>query len=398
MNLRGDRPSHEVARSSFAERRRGRHSLPAAMSGLVAVAILALSGCKTGGTSSPLAWWPGSSKGPADNEKLASAPSFDGKVEKPSETQRPYPTTTTPQSYAVDGQKPASLASAPAATPAAAPSVFAGGNSPDAYGTRGAVAASNPTATASPATPGGVAAQVGPYQGWPAGGGPTATAPTSPPPSPSGPAAFAGLPATSPSTATPAMPATPPAAGSPATPPAAGSSAALGFGSASSMTPDALEPPARYADSRFGQAAAAAPSFSAAASSSSSATVSEPATEPSSRYSTSGASQFGSQPFAAAAAAAPAAFAASAPPPSPSDALPQAASAVGDPSAVPPQTSVNRLRAPSGSAGPSTPPARRPDPGYRPGGTSTYRPSQAIVGEPADDGPVRQASFQSPLR
>ncbi len=362
MNLRGHRPSHEVARSSFADRCRGRHSLPAAMSGLVAVAILAVSGCKTGGTGSPLAWWPGSSKGSADNEKLASAPSFDGKVEKPSETQRPYPTTTTPQSYAIDGQKPPSLASTATTT---APPASAGGNSPDAYGTRGPVAASSQAAPSTPATPGGVAAQVGPYQGWPAGGGPTATAPPSPPPAP------AGL------TATPS---------SPATPATAGSSAALGFGSASSMTPDALEPPARYADSRFGEAAAAAPSFSAASSSSSSsATASEP--EPSSRYSTSGASQFGSQPFAAAA-----------PPPSPSAAPPQAALGVGDPSAVPPQTGVNRLRAPNGSAGPSTPPARRPDPGYRPGGTSTYRPSQAIVGEPADDGPVRQASFQSPLR
>ena len=125
MNSRGHRPSHEVAHSSFAERRRGRHSLPlpAAMYGLVALAIFAVSGCKTGGTSSPLAWWPGSSKGSADNEKLASAPSFDGKVEKPSETQSPYPTTTTPQSYAIDGQKAPSLASAtppPGSPPTAA--------------------------------------------------------------------------------------------------------------------------------------------------------------------------------------------------------------------------------------------------------------------------------------
>lgn len=368
MNLRGHRPSHELARSIFAERPRGLRPPPAAMAGLVAVAILAVAGCKTGGASSPLAWWPGSSKGSADNEKLASAPSFDGKVEKPSETQRPYPTTTTPQSYAIDGQKPPSLASA-AAPPGAPPS--AGGNSANTYGTP-PLAASSPAAMPPPANTGGAAAQVGPYQGWPAGGsGPTATPPP-PPPAP------AGLTATSSSAVN-----TPSAA----TAPSAGSSAGLGFGSASSMTPDALEPPARYADSRFGGATAAASSFSSASSE---------AAVPPSRYSTSGASQFGGQPVAA--PAAPAAFAAPAVPMSPSAAPPAPASSVGDPSALPPQSGVNRLRAPSGSAGSSTPPARRPDPGYRPGGTSTYRPSQAIVSEPADEGPVRHVSFDSPLR
>jgi hypothetical protein len=346
MNLRGHRPSHDVARPIFAEQRRDLRLYRTAMPGLAAVAILAVAGCKTGMNSS-LAWWPGASKGAADNEKLASAPSFDGKVEKPSDTQSPYPTTTTPQSYAIDGQKPPSLASA--APPPGSPPTAAG-NVPVTYGATPPVASSTPEATATPPSPGTVAAQVGPYQGWPASGSaPAATPPSPPPPSP------------------------------------AGSSAALGFGSASSMTPDALEPPARYADARFSEASAPASSFS----SSPSSTTPQPmpaqvvpaqpvpaqpaATVPTSRYATSAASQFGGE-------------------------TPVPVSDVGDPSGFAPQSGVNRLRAPSASAAPSTAPGRRPDPGYRPGGTSTYRPSQAIVDEPADDRPVRQASYDSPLR
>ncbi len=357
MNLRGDRPPHDGARSIFA----------ATMTGLAAVAMLGVSGCKTGGTNSSLAWWPGASKGAADNEKLASAPSFDGKVEKPSETQSPYPTTTTPQSYAIDGQKAPSLASA---TPPPGSPPTAAGNSPVSYGATPPAAASTPAAAATPASPGTVAAQVGPYQGWPAGGNTpagTSPSPTSPPPSP------------------------------------AGSSATLGFGSASSMTPDALEPPARYADARFSEPSAPASSFSSAppattpqATMSQSVPPQQVASGPTSRYATSGASQFGGEPLAS--PAAPAAFV---PPAAPSAVPPPAAppaSDVGDPSAFAPQSGVNRLRAPSASAAPSTAPGRRPDPVYRPGGTSTYRPSQAIVGEPADEGPVRQASFDSPLR
>ena len=356
MNVRGDRPPHDGARSIFA----------ATMTGLAAAAMLGMSGCKTGMNSS-LAWWPGASKGSADNEKLASAPSFDGKVEKPSETQSPYPTTTTPQSYAIDGQKAPSLASA--APPPGSPPTTAG-NSPVTYGATPPVAASTPVATATSASPGTVAAQVGPYQGWPAGGSTPAATPPSPPP-----------------------------------PSAAGSSAALGFGSASSMTPNALEPPARYADARFTEASAPASSFSSAPPATTPEATTpqsvpsqqvpsqQVATVPTSRYATSGASQFGGEP-----AAAPAAFV---PPasPVPAAAAPVTPAAdVTDPSVFAPQSGVNRLRSPSASAAPATAPGRRPDPGYRPGGTSTYRASQAIVGEPAEDGPVRQASFDSPLR
>jgi hypothetical protein len=52
---------------------------------------------------------------------------------------------------------------------------------------------------------------------------------------------------------------------------------------------------------------------------------------------------------------------------------------------------------PAGSSLPATPPRRRPDPGYRPGGTSSYRPSSSIlVGGPSTDPAVRAASFDIP--
>jgi hypothetical protein len=42
-----------------------------------------------------------------------------------------------------------------------------------------------------------------------------------------------------------------------------------------------------------------------------------------------------------------------------------------------------------------TPPTRRPDPGYRPGGTSSYRPAKTLLaGEEADEG-VQPASFET---
>ena len=79
------------------------------------IAALAVAGCKTSGTNPSLSWWPGSGKDA--NAKLASAAGHDDAVKKPSETQSPYPTTSTPESYALDGTK------SPAASGPSAPSV-----------------------------------------------------------------------------------------------------------------------------------------------------------------------------------------------------------------------------------------------------------------------------------
>jgi hypothetical protein len=41
----------------------------------------------------------------------------------------------------------------------------------------------------------------------------------------------------------------------------------------------------------------------------------------------------------------------------------------------------------------TTPPARRPNPGYRPGGTSSYRSSRDMLG---GEGSIQPVSFDSP--
>jgi hypothetical protein len=62
------------------------------------------------------------------------------------------------------------------------------------------------------------------------------------------------------------------------------------------------------------------------------------------------------------------------------------------PPAVPASTPATPASLPSAS------PTRRPDPGYRPGGTSSYRPSQAIIATdpPASPAGVRTASYEEP--
>jgi len=74
--------------------------------------------------------------------------------------------------------------------------------------------------------------------------------------------------------------------------------------------------------------------------------------------------------------------------------LPATASPLTAPTATPP----TGVPAAPGLLQPSAQPVRRPDPGYRPGGTSSYRPSRAIL---ADDsapasGDVRTAAYEEP--
>ena len=81
---------------------------------------LGLVGCKVG-MGSKLSWWPGA--GSKDNANLAAGSSSGSAapidtVTKPSETQNPYPTTTTPEGYAIEGQRASALASAGASSAA----------------------------------------------------------------------------------------------------------------------------------------------------------------------------------------------------------------------------------------------------------------------------------------
>ena len=91
------------------------------------------SGCKSG--SSMGSSWGSFGMGGPDPATLAEAPAFDGDTTKPSSNAQPYPTTSTPESYALQpGQETALVA-------AAAPS-----QSPVTYG-------STPPAAVDPITP-----------------------------------------------------------------------------------------------------------------------------------------------------------------------------------------------------------------------------------------------------
>jgi hypothetical protein len=72
---------------------------------IVGVSLLSVAGgCRSGSSwSKPSTWAFGG--GGATEESLASAPAFDGAVQKPSETSTPYPTTTTPEGYVLTGSE-----------------------------------------------------------------------------------------------------------------------------------------------------------------------------------------------------------------------------------------------------------------------------------------------------
>lgn len=313
--------------------------------------LVVASGCKSGASfSKPTSWWAlGGSK---DSGQLASAPPFEdgasdsGNVSKPSSMASPYPTTTTPQGYVMDTD-PAAPAAAQAAagqlpnypsTDDAAPVTYGQPaptpmTYPDTAGMAGAAAMGG--------TVGGIAAQAGPY---------------------------ATLPAATPTPAS-VVAATP----EDAVIPSRIADSRLGSSFGDSVVPAQTTPPTATGYDTSGQA------FPSPAES---------------RYGDTNPSRFGGSSFGAAAgtAATPAA-AVAAPPPSPSN--PASAFPAAD---SPAPFSTDPLpSSPAGSSPPATPPRRRPDPGYRPGGTSSYRPSSSIlVGGPNTDPAVRAASFDTP--
>lgn len=320
---------------------------------VVAGLVLVASGCKSGVSfSKPSSWW--ASGGSSDPAKLASAPPFEetssgeGGVAKPSSMASPYPTTTTPQGYVMN-----EATAAPAASPAMArasanqlpnyPSTDDA--APVTYGQPAPAPMTYPDTAemagtaAAGAAAAAVAAQTGPY----------ATLPTA---------------------------TQPPAAMTPA-------------------TPDTVVTPTRVADSRvgssFGDSVAPAPAAA-------------PLAAPESRYGDVNASRFGGSGFGAAAAAPPMVPASEPPLASnpasafsmPAPSAPMSSAPMPSSPATPPLPD-SPPASPAGSSLPATPPRRRPDPGYRPGGTSSYRPSSSIlVGGPNADSAVRAASFDTP--
>jgi hypothetical protein len=287
-------------------------------------------GCKTGSWAAKPAWWSFGQTQPAAGNGLAAAPTFEGDATKPSATAKPYPTTSTPQGYVLDGSGGPPVADA-------APVTY--GVTPPPTAAPANLAQWSPPAAAAPAAggAGAIAPQVGPYA--------TNTA----------------------------VPASPPAA------PVAANEPAAALAAVPPMSPAAVAPAPRMADAR-----AASPDWTGTANA-----VSPPS--PSGRYGAVGSSRFAGGQDVPAAAAFSAVPADATPPPA---ALPPAspfAIPAAAPGAVPAEVSAPEALPPLTS--PAAAP-RRPDPGYRPGGTSSYRPGRSSIA--ADDGGgVQPAAFES---
>jgi len=361
--------------------RRGRNPattalFAAALMGCVVPAV----GCKTGTSLTKPSWLTFGGTPKADADALASAPPYGGDIKKPSESAKQYPTTSTPSGYVITGSNNSTAAVAQqfqAAQPQA-PVVY-GSTPPPSMAATG-VAATPPSAISQQPAPSSIAPQVGPYASLASDSIPPPGQPL-PPIAPSttpsmagtsgmsGPSGMASMPST---TATPAETALP--------------NAAYSNFSAPTASPISAAPPApRMADARAADPAAAIPAAAL------------PAEQPAyggSRYSASTGSRFGGTEAASFSPAA--AF----PPASPAAATESGfAAPAAAPLGAPPSFSPPASTAAPGLLQPSSQPVRRPDPGYRPGGTSSYRPSRTILADesaPAASAAVRTASYEEP--
>ena len=370
-----------VSAAGGASIRRGR--LGAVAIGIL-LASLAGGGCRSGVRSMSAPKWPsfGASKPKGiDDTALTAAPKIDAPTTKPSAAATPYPTTSTPAGYVVNEASPtAGVAAVGIQTAATDPATVTYGVAPPP---QLAAAAGDPRSAPTPgsAPPQSISPQVGPY----------ATLPTPPPPA-----------------ETPAVPGLPPSGLplEPVPPPpaqVAGSPPGGGYPLAPPATPSAFPStagyePSRVADARSVAVEPAAPGYAAAgvaagaAATSTLATINPPESGTPARYA-SDRSRFG-DPVADPALTAPGgAF-----PVSPSaDAgwsgsagLPAAAPAAAPPPGPFPAANPDGL---------TSPPVRRPDPVFRPGGTSSYRPAEQIFvdEQPVAPSAVRTASYETLL-
>ena len=319
--------------------------------------VAGVTGCKTGTAGMKPSWWTFGGGPQQESSKLAAAPSFNGGTEKPSASAKPYPTTTTPNGYVLNGGAPSAGAVATTEPAAATAPVTYGITRPPAKADPVAAATAPAAATSAP-TAGSLSAispQVGPY----------AALPSEPPAAPN------DLP--------------PLQAIGAAAPAAAG---AAGYG--------ALPPPAtppdmqRVADAR---GSAGWP-------------VQQPApASAGSRYDSANGSRFGGGGSAIDQSLPPPATAAfpSAAMPAALEPLPAAPPSAVAPLAVPP--SAPGFPPPPAAGVPAAAPAsvpqpRRADPVYRPGGTSSYRPNRAILAADPPEvraGDVRTVGFDAPV-
>ena len=309
---------------------------------LAAIALLlaAASGCKSGSWASRPSWMGGVTPSAST---LGAAPSFDKTVAKPSETAKPYPTTTTPEGYVLSDTTQTAGAASPPATGLAP-------TEPSAVTYGSATAAAQPAdprayrqAPTTPATaPQSITSQVGPYAALEPASDPT-------------PAADAAATVTAGLAAAPAF----------------GEAAAPG----TSPVPPASE---RMADARSSGWVPTPPNQPMQQTPPVQPANPAPVGGQDSRYGAATASRFsgGSQPLPPPASA-PAGFA--------------------DPGTLPPAVPAAPVLPATPPALPGTiqPPTRRPDPGYRPGGTSSYRPTKSLLAGEENAPLVQPVSFDS---
>jgi hypothetical protein len=333
---------------------------------MAAAVTVGTGGCRTSSWTAPSSWSMFSSQ-TKDADKLAAGGAAPGDLTKPSATAQPYPTTSTPQSYSLAG----GTSAPPAGGVAQASTSRTNDMGPVVYGSTPPAAIAAPPALAAAPTIGAsppagpplstISPQVGPY-------------------APSNPVAPGGFAA-----------AAPPAASSP------------------ELTP-AAAPPERLAQNQpsFSSGPGASASGVSSQSGSSWGGASADALAGGSRYATGGSR------FSGPTDAAPAASSWPTPPPpqtttgaDPSTGFqplltPPPATEIQPPAAVPapPEAQAPGFQSPAFQPPPAappsipagTPPARRPDPGYRPGGTSSYRPGPDIL----NDRSVQPVSFGMP--
>ena len=351
----------------------------AALMGCVVPAV----GCKTGTSFTKPSWWTIGGTPKADADALASAPPYGGDIKKPSESAKQYPTTSTPSGYVITGTASPSDAVAQQfqAAQQQAPVVY-GTTPPPSLPAAAAVAATPSSAIPQQPTPTSIAPQVGPYAALagdsipPPGQPLPPLSPSTTPDTPSTPGAGmagAGMASMPGMTATPAETALP-------------NTGYSNFSAPTASPIAAASPAPRMADARAADPAAAIPAAALP--------VEQPAYG-GSRYPTSTGSRFGSAEAASFSPAAGFPPASSAAPteagfPSPATAAPFGAPATVSPSAAPASSAAPGLLQPSAQ------PVRRPDPGYRPGGTSSYRTSRTILADDSAPAAVRTASYEEP--
>ena len=359
--------------------RRGRHPATAALMAVALVGcVVPTVGCKTGTSFTKPSWWTFGGAPKADADSLAAAPPYGGDIKKPSESAKQYPTTSTPSGYVITGSTSPTEAAVAQHFQTAQPQapVVYGSTPPPPSTAAAAVAAAAPPAMSQQSAPSSIAPQVGPYAALAGDSIP-------PPGQPLPPISPSTMPATMPTSAMPnSMPSM---ASTPATPSetALPNTAYSGFSSPTAGPMNGTLPPPRMADARAADPAAAIPAAALP--------VEQPASG-GSRYAATTGSRFGgaeAASFSPAAATPPASYGA---PAESRFAAPAATSPLG----VPPSAAPASAPATPGLLQPPAQPVRRPDPGYRPGGTSSYRPSRTILADEAAPAAVSTVSYEEP--